>query len=83
MVNYGRDFKCRVCTSWNQILIMKKRGKKKKGKDCFSLWKLMDLLVRVFCTQCGGLVEKATESGCKPDPNVTSLFLSHSRKKES
>lgn len=37
---------------------------------------------RVFCTQRGGLVEKAIEAGCKPDPKVTSLFLSDSSKRE-
>lgn len=54
----------------------------KKGKVLFSLWKLVNLLVGVFCIQHGGLVEKVIKAGCKPDPNVTSLFLRLSRKRQ-
>ncbi len=55
---------------------------KKKEKDCFSLWKLMNPLVGLFCIPRGGLVEKVIKAGCRPDSNVTSLFLSNSRKRE-
>lgn len=56
-----------------------KKGKKKRGKIVFPYG---NLLVGVFSIQRGGLVEKATEAGCEPVPNVTSLFLRNSRKKK-
>lgn len=59
----------------SQILIAKK-----KGKDRFSLWKLLNL--GVFHAQRGGLVEKATKAGRTPDPSVTSLFLTNPRRRE-
>lgn len=36
----------------------------------------------MFYAECGGPVEKATRTGCTPDPSVTSLFLTNSRRVE-
>lgn len=67
---------------WTLFVLFESKSRPyKKGKECFSSWKLMktpcQIVLCSVCRACGK--KKATHAGCNPDPNVTSWLLTNSR----